>query len=74
MIIDRVFDPASAVVIRGARREFLGSLPYDALWGLLHVLSSDALRIVHLYGSLERGRAEIKSVIFARDADPEDLL
>ena len=60
------------MVIRGARREFLGSLPYDALWGLLHVLSSDALRIVHLYGSLKRGRAEIKSVNFARDGgDPK---
>jgi hypothetical protein len=60
--------------IRGARREFLGSLPYDALWGLLHSLSSGALRIVHLYGIVERGRAEIRSVNFARDVDPEDLL
>jgi hypothetical protein len=60
--------------IRGARREFLGSLPYDALWGLLHALSSGALRIVHLYGILERGRAEIRSVSFARNVDPEDLL
>jgi hypothetical protein len=60
--------------IRGARREYLGSLPYDALWGLLHALSSGALRIVHLYGILERGRVEIRSVNFARDVDPEDLL
>jgi hypothetical protein len=49
-------------------------LPYDALWGLLHAFSSGALRIVHLYGILERGRAEIRSVNFARDVDPEDLL
>lgn len=59
--------------IRGARREFLGSLPYDALWGLLHALSSGVFRIVHLYGILGRGRAEIRSVNFARDVDPEDL-
>jgi hypothetical protein len=61
------------LTIRGARREFLGSLPYDALWGLLHALSSGAFRIVHLYGILERGRAEIQSVNFERDVDADDL-
>jgi hypothetical protein len=60
--------------IRGTRREFLGSLPYDALWGLVHALSSGVFRIVNLYGIVERGRAEIQSVNFARDVDPEDLL
>jgi hypothetical protein len=61
------------LTMRGERREFLGSLPYDALWGLIHVFPTDALRIVHLFGILERGRAEIQSVNFARDFDLEDL-
>jgi hypothetical protein len=59
------------LTMRGERREFLGSLPYDALWGLIHVFPTYALRIGHLFGILERGRAEIQSVNFARDL--EDL-
>jgi hypothetical protein len=73
--IDSDWKPRNVGVLtlRGKRREFLGSLPYDALWGLLHAFSSGALRIAHLYGILERGRAEIHSVNFARDVDPDEL-
>ena len=58
------------LTLRGQRREFLGSLPYDALWGLLHTFSSGVFRIVHLHGILERGRAEMRSVNFARTSTP----
>lgn len=63
------------LTIRGKRREFLGSLPYDALWGLSHVLlsASGAFRIIHLYGIFARGRVDVTSVNFSREVDPEDL-
>jgi hypothetical protein len=61
------------LTVRGERREFLGALPYDAMWGLAQLLTSGALRIIHLYGILARGSAEISSLNFARDVNPEDL-
>jgi hypothetical protein len=54
----------------------LGSPPYDALWGLSHVLltASGAFRIVDLYGIFARGRVDVTSVNFSRKVDhlPEE--
>jgi hypothetical protein len=62
------------LTLRGERREFLGSLPFDALWGLIQVFSTSALRIVHLYGILERGRASVQSLHFSHEVDEEDSI
>jgi hypothetical protein len=60
------------LTIRGERTNFLGSLPYDAVWALSRERSSGAFRIIHLYGSVERGRVAVRSIHFSRDVDPED--
>ena len=77
-----VTDPASCdrkplcvgtLTIRGDRTDYLGSLPYDAMWGLISLLSCGAIRMLNLHGrALYRGEAKIRSMHFARDIDPED--
>jgi hypothetical protein len=61
------------LTIRGKRREFLGSLPYDALWELVQPLPSKLLETIHLYGTYERGRVEVHSVNFAHEVDAENF-
>ena len=61
------------LTIRGDRTDYLGSLPYDAMWGLIGLLSKGAIRMLDLHGrALYRGKAEIETMHFARDIDPED--
>ena len=77
-----VTDPASCdweplcvgtLTIRGDRTDYLGSLPYDAMWGLIGLLSQGAIRMLDLHGrALYRGKAEIETMHFAHDIDPED--
>lgn len=63
-----------SLTIRGDQTEFLGSIPQDALWGLIAAFGAGKLRIVDLHGDvLRRGKALIRSVRFYRDVDPEDL-
>lgn len=60
--------------VRGDRTEYLGSLPLDALWGLVAVLPSGALQYVDMYGErLRYGSARIRSISFCREIDPDDL-
>lgn len=62
------------LTIRGERTEFLGSIPFDALWGLIAVLPTGTLRFVDLYGERQRyGGAKIRSIRFCRELDPDDL-
>jgi hypothetical protein len=77
-----VADPASSrlepvcvgtLTIRGGRTDFLGSVPYDAMWGLVSILSCGAIRMLNLHGrALYRGKAKIETIHFARDIDPEN--
>jgi hypothetical protein len=61
------------LTVRGHQNQFLGSLPYDALWALVHAFDCGMFRIVDFYGILERGRANIQSIHFTRAVDPKDL-
>jgi len=61
------------LTIRGARTDYLASLPYDAMWGLIGLLSCGTIRMLDLHGrALYRGKAKIETMHFARDMDPED--
>lgn len=63
-----------SVTVRGDRAEFLGSLPYDALWGLICGLAARTLQFVDMHGErLRYGRARIRSFTFCRQMDPDDL-
>jgi hypothetical protein len=62
------------ITLRGERADFLGSIPVDALWGVVAALPSGTLRFVDMYGEpLIRGTAKIRSITFCRDIDPDDL-
>lgn len=61
------------LTIRGDRTDYLGSVPQDALWALLSLMSSGAVRMIQLHGpALYRGEARIISISFDRDIDPGD--
>jgi len=63
-----------SLTIRGDRTEYLGSLPFDALWGLVGALSSGTLKFVDMYGErLRHGGAKIRSINFCRELDLDDL-
>ena len=62
-----------ALTLRGERTHFIGSLPYDGMWGLIGLLSDGAVRMIQLHGpALYRGKTHIASMHFVRDIDPED--
>ena len=59
--------------IRGQDSEFLGSLPQDMFGQIATLLACGVYRYVELYGhTLYRGYADIVSLRFERDIDPED--
>lgn len=63
-----------SVTVRGGRAEFLGSLPFDSLWGLVSALVAGTLHYVDLHGErLRYGRATIRSFTFCSQVDPDDL-
>ncbi len=62
------------LTVRGDRTEYLGSIPFDALWGLVGALSSGTLKFMDMYGErLRYGSARIRSINFCRELDPDDL-
>lgn len=62
-----------SLTIRGSYSNFLGSLPYDAMWGLVGLLSCGSIRMLNLGGpALFRGEALIETMSFARDIDPDE--
>jgi hypothetical protein len=63
-----------SVTSRGDQTEFLGSIPIDALWGLISALASGTVQFVDMYGErLRYGSARLRSISFCRELDPEDL-
>ena len=59
--------------IRGGTTGHLGSLPHDALWNLLALLTRGEIQMLTLHGeTLYRGRAKILNVHFEREIDPKD--
>lgn len=71
------FEPHSVGVltIRGKQSEFLGSIPFDILNTISFLLQSGEIKFLVLHGhGLYRGKAEIRSIKFSRDVDPEELM
>lgn len=62
-----------SLTVRGDRREYLGTIPQTALWGLMPMLEAGRIKFVDLHGELLRyGSALIWSISFERNIDPEE--
>jgi len=63
-----------SMTIRGKKCDFHGSIPMTALWGMVPMLLSERIRIIHLHGErLRYGSARMWSISFNRTVDPDDL-
>ena len=61
------------LTIWGGTTSYLGSLPHDALWHLLALLTHGEIQMLALHGeTLYRGSAKILNVHFEREIDPKD--
>ncbi|NIS61089.1 MAG: hypothetical protein GTO13_10410 [Proteobacteria bacterium] len=62
-----------ALTARGQRTEYLGSLPTDVFQTLPSLLQAGKLNFIVFWGhTLYRGSADISSVHFQREHDPDD--
>jgi hypothetical protein len=61
------------LTIWGGTTSYLGSLPHDALWHILALLTRGEIQMLALHGeTLYRGSAKILNVHFEREIDPKD--
>lgn len=68
-------DRIGTLTVRGDHREYLGSLPFDAMQTLCLLLQGENLKYVILNGpALYRGSSEIRSIHFDRVYNPEDWM
>jgi hypothetical protein len=64
---------AGTLTIWGDTTSYLGSLPHDAFWHLLALLTRGEIQMLALRGeALYRGSAKILTVHFEREVDPKD--
>ena len=71
------FEPkcVGSLIVRGEHREFLGSLPFDVMQTICLLLQADKIKYLELNGyTLYRGSANIMSIRFERETDPEDWI
>jgi len=58
--------------VRGDYTMYYGSVPYDALWGVLSMLVCRSIGFLSLYGEkLRYGKARIRSLDLCREPDPD---
>ena len=61
------------LTLRGQQSDYLGSVPFDALWGVMAMLAANRVRYITLHGeALSRGRARIRSIGFHPTFSAED--
>lgn len=62
-----------AITLRGERRDFLGSLPFDSLPIITSLMETKQIRFFDLHGLIPKyGRAYINSIGFFREYNPDD--
>jgi hypothetical protein len=62
------------LTFRGDRSDYLGSVPFDALWNVLHSAHAGGFRFIYLHGAAVRhGSARIRSIGFYDEFDPDEL-
>jgi hypothetical protein len=72
-LADENHSGVGTLTFRGERSEYLGSVPFDALWNVVHATISGGLRFIYLHGAaLRRGTARMTSIGFYEEFDVED--
>lgn len=62
------------LTFRGERSEYLGSVPFDALWHVMLTTLAGGFRFIYLHGAaMKRGTARIKSIGFYEEFDLENV-
>jgi hypothetical protein len=58
------------LTFRGERSEYLGSVPFDALWNVVATMLGGGFRFIYLHGAaMKNGAARIKSIGFYDEFD-----
>lgn len=58
------------LTFRGERSEYLGSVPFDALWNVVSTMLAGGLHFIYLHGAvMKNGSARIKSIGFYEEFD-----
>ena len=61
------------LTFRGQRSEYLGSVPFDALWNVVLAALKGGFRFIYLHGAaMKNGTARIRSIGFYEEFDMED--
>jgi hypothetical protein len=62
------------LTMRGSQSTYLGSLPYDAAWGIQPLIFNGDLRFIYLHGAaMSRGTARISWMAFYTEFDPNEV-
>lgn len=61
------------LTFRGQRSEYLGSMPFDALWNVVLASLTGGIRFIYLHGAaIKNGTARITYIGFYEEFDVED--
>lgn len=61
------------LTFRGDRSDYLGSLPFDALWNVVATALAGGFRFIYMHGApVKNGSARIKSISFYEEFDLEN--
>jgi hypothetical protein len=73
-LADEHHSGVGTLTLRGQRSEYLGSVPFDALWKVVLTSLSGGLRYIYLHGAaIKNGTARINSIGFYEEFDVEDV-
>lgn len=62
------------LTFRGGRSEYLGSVPFDALWNVITTALAGGFRFIYLHGAgMKNGSARMKSIGFYEEFDLDDV-
>lgn len=62
------------LTFRGERSEYLGSVPFDALWNVVAAILAGGFRFIYLHGAaMKHGSARIKSIGFYEEFDLDNV-
>jgi hypothetical protein len=72
-LADENHSGVGTLTFHGQRSEYLGSVPFDALWNVVLASLAGGIRFIYLHGAaIKRGTARMTSIAFYEEFDIED--
>jgi hypothetical protein len=72
-LADENHSGVGTLTFRGDRSDYLGSVPFDALWNVVHATVSGGIQFIYLHGAaMKRGTARMTSIGFYEEFNVED--